>query len=47
MKTLPSKPSNLPRRLVFNRNDDGSVNSVTVHGTSKLEKIAPVVATKV
>jgi len=35
------------RRLVFNRNGDGSVNSVTVHGTSKLAPMAPVVAAKV
>ena len=34
-------------RLVFNRNGDGSVNSVTVHGTSKLAPMAPVVAAKV
>ena len=34
-------------RLVFNRNGDGSVNSVTVHGTSKLVPLAPVVAAKV
>lgn len=35
------------RRFVFNRNGDGSVNSVTLHNTSKLEKTAPVVAPKV
>lgn len=34
-------------RLVFNRNGDGSVNSVTVHGTSKSQPMAPVVAPKV
>ena len=35
------------RRFVFNRHDDGSVNSVTVHSTSKFEKTTPAVAPKV
>ncbi|MCF8247046.1 MAG: hypothetical protein K9J37_18985 [Saprospiraceae bacterium] len=33
-------------RLVFNRNGDGSVNSVTLHSTSKTQPMAPVVAPK-
>jgi protocatechuate 3,4-dioxygenase, beta subunit len=33
-------------RLVFNRNGDGSVNSVTIHSILKLDKRAPVVAPK-
>jgi protocatechuate 3,4-dioxygenase beta subunit len=35
------------RRFVFNRNGDGSVNSVTLHKTSKSKPMAPVVAPKV
>lgn len=34
-------------RLVFNRNGDGSVNSVTIHSILKLDKRAPVVGPKV
>ena len=34
-------------RFVFNRNDDGSVNSVTVHPTSKHADTTPTVALKV
>lgn len=34
------------RRFVFNRNGDGSVNSVTVHSISKSKSMAPVVAPK-
>lgn len=37
----------IDRRFVFNRNGDGSVNSVTLHSTSKSEPMAPVVAPKV
>ncbi len=34
-------------RLVFNRNADGTVSSITVHGTSKHDQIAPTIALKV
>lgn len=34
-------------RFVFNRNDDGSVNSVTVHPTSKYADTTPAVALKI
>jgi protocatechuate 3,4-dioxygenase, beta subunit len=34
-------------RLVFNRNGDGSVNSVTIHSTSKSVKIDPSIGTKI
>lgn len=34
-------------RIVFNRYDDGSVSSVTIHSILKLDKRAPVVAPKV
>ncbi len=37
----------IDRRFVFNRNGDGSVNSVTLHSTSKSQPMAPVVAPKV
>lgn len=35
------------RRFVFNRNGDGSVNSVTLYSTSKTHPMPPVVAPKV
>ena len=36
----------ISRRFVFNRDTDGTVNSVTVHSTSKFEKITPQIAQK-
>ena len=36
----------IERRFVFNRNGDGTVNSVTLHSMSKADKMTPYVAQK-